>query len=323
MTGVRLRDGVEVTLKNGDTIVLDGGGGDACVLSHAHGDHLISSGSVVASELTAALAGVRREETPNVTEHPAINLHNAGHIAGSRAAELTDPSTDRTILYTGDFCVRDRFYLNGFEPIDADVLIMETTYGKPEYRFPPTDEVVDTVKEWLADTMDSVILLFGYALGRAQKLQRILMDSPRNRVFVTEAVQDLNSVIEQYLEVSFDSHTYSKKDELVAGDALVLPMQTSRLNWIEGLIERHNAVTAGFSGWAADQSFIYRRGFDEGFVLSDHCDYEELMDVVEAVDPEIVYTHHGYSEDFAQDVMSRFPCGSQPLKRNQSTLTDF
>lgn len=323
--GVRLRDGIEVEFSSGEVIVLDGNSaGDTTVVSHAHGDHLVDATSqVVASELTAALASVRQESTPTVIDHSAIELVNAGHIAGSRAARLTDPATDRTYLYTGDCCTRDRFYLAGFEPPEADVLIIETTYGDPDYTFPPTPDVLEGISEWLRETLDDIVVLFGYALGRAQKLQRLLADSPRSRMFTTEAVLELNDVVADRLGVSFPSQEYSRDTELQPGDALVLPMQTSRLAWIDSLIDTHDAVTAGFSGWAADSSFIYRRGFDQGFVLSDHCDFEELVAVVTAVDPEIVYTHHGFVDEFAHYLTSEYGYETRALKQNQATLGEF
>lgn len=324
-SGVRLRDGVEVELANGNTFVFDGAGtGEAAVLSHAHGDHLVErTNEVVASDLTAALAAIRQDNPPLVGDHPAISLRPAGHIAGSRAATLTDPDTGRTYLYTGDCCTRARFYLDGFDPVDADVLIIESTYGKPDYRFPPTDVVVEEIQDWLAETMDEVVLLFGYALGRAQKLQRILADSPRTRVFITDAIARLSDVIEAHLDVAFEGERYVSDVTLQSGDALVLPMQTSRLSWIESLIDEHDAITAGFSGWATDQSFIYRRGLDEGFILSDHCDFAELVDVVTTVDPERVYTHHGFTEAFADHLTAEYGYETRALKRNQSTLGDF
>lgn len=323
---VRLRNGIEVGFASGDGIVLDGRGtGDATVLSHAHGDHLVGpSTPVVASDLTVDLAGVRLDAgAPTVVDHPAVELHNAGHIAGSRAAVLTDPGTDQTVLYTGDCCTRDRFYLDGFTPVDADVLIVETTYGSPAYSFPPTDVVVTAILDWLEETMDAVVLLFGYALGRAQKLQCILAESPRSRVFVTDAISRLNAVIETHLDVSFDARCYGSDVDLEPGDVLVVPMQTTRLAWVESLIETHDAVTAGFSGWATDRSFVHRRGFDKGFVLSDHCDFDELVELVEAVDPDRVYTHHGFAGEFAQHLTSEYGYKTRALKRNQSTLGNF
>jgi putative mRNA 3-end processing factor len=323
---VRLRDGVVIELAEGTRVVLDGAAdGDVTVVSHAHGDHLVDGADrIVASELTAALAGIRQEETdPRATEHPAIELFPAGHVAGSRAARITDPETGRTYLYTGDVSTRNRFYLDGFEPVGADVLITEATYGEPGYAFPPTESVVDEIHDWLAGTMDTVVLVFGYALGRAQKLQRLLADSARSRVFVTDAIAALNTPIETALGVEFPARRYDAETDLEPGDALVLPMGTTRINWIETLIENHDALTAGFSGWATDDSFIYRRGFDRGFPMSDHCDFEELVGLVEAVDPETVYTQHGSADALADHLVTEHDHDATALKKDQSTLADY
>lgn len=328
MTGsVRLGDGVRIDV-GGEPFAFDArDAGEAVgVLSHAHGDHLYEDGAeeLVCSALTAALAGVRRDgPPPTPVDHPAVELVNAGHVAGSRAALLTDPEDGRTYCYTGDVCTRDRFYLEGFEPPDADVLVVESTFGSPAYVFPEEDAVHAAVVDWLDGTMDRPVVLFGYALGRAQKLQRLVDRSERDRLLVTDAISRLNGVIEGHLDVTFGAAPYGDDVALGPGDALVLPMTSGRLGWIEDLVERSDAVTAGFSGWAVDDSFVYRRGLDRGFPLSDHCDHEELLALVAAVDPETVYTHHGFADDFATTVAAELGVEAVSLKRNQRTLTDF
>jgi putative mRNA 3-end processing factor len=323
---VTLRDGVELALAGGETVLFDGAGSaDTTVLSHAHGDHVTEGADrIVASELTAALAAERVDGfDPTLVDPPHVDLVDAGHVAGSRAAVVTDPDTGRRYCYTGDCSTRDRFYLQGFEPPDADVLVIESTYGRPEYVFPPTDQVVAEIHDWLEDTMSRPVLLFGYALGRAQKLQRVLADSARSRTFVTDAVADLNTVIETHRDVAFPAERYGRDVDLQPGDALVLPMGSARLNWIQSLVDRHDARTAGFSGWAVDDSFVYRRELDAGFVLSDHCDFTELVDVVRAIDPERVYTQHGAADELAAHLTSEYGYESRALKENQSTLGDF
>ena len=329
--GVYLRDGVEIEFASGERIVCDGvpkGSSKQEVttaVSHAHGDHLVdTAGEIVASELTVALASVRQSECkPEKITHPAVDLIPAGHIAGSRAVLLTDPETDCRYLYTGDCRLSDRLYLDGFDLVDADVLILETTYGDPKYRFPSPEKTHNRIREWLAQTMDDVVILFGYALGRAQKLQVLLESTARSRVFITDAIAELNAVIESHREISFDARRYTTDVTLQPGDAVVLPMQTTRLGWIESLIEATDAITAGFSGWAIDDSFIYQRGVDKGFVLSDHCDYDELIELVTTVDPERVYTQHGFTETFATRLTREHGYDTQALKSNQSTLGDF
>ena len=253
--------------------------------------------------------------------HPNVELLNAGHIAGSRAALIDDG--EQTYLYTGDISTRDRFYLRGFEPPNADVLVIESTYGKPEYVFPEQETLEQEIVDWLDDTLDAPVLLFGYSLGRAQKLQRLVQRSDRSRLFVTEAISRLNRALEDAYDIEFEDQRYHSETELSEGDALVLPMQTNHLDFVEAIAENTGAVKAGFSGWAIEESFKYRGGYDVTFPLSDHCDFTELCNVVEAVGPEMVYTHHGFAEKFADYLVAETGVTAQALKKNQATLSDF
>ncbi|WP_224447642.1 MBL fold metallo-hydrolase RNA specificity domain-containing protein [Haloprofundus salilacus] len=328
MTGsVRYTDGIRIDLATGETVAADSEyvNGEINVLSHAHGDHLYRSapGDMVCSELTAALANVRRDDTEplNPTSHPAVELVSAGHVAGSTAAVVDD--AERTYCYTGDISTRDRFYLDGFRPPNADVLIIESTYGKPEYVFAPQDEIERELVDWLDDTYETPAILFGYSLGRAQKLQLLAQRSDRSRLFVTKAVERINAVIEDHLDVSFDASRFSREVELGAGDVLVLPTQTSRLAFVDDIVEETGALKVGASGWAVDRSFRFRGDYDETFVLSDHCDFDELVRVVEQAGPEQVYTNHGFADEFADYLAAELDYDARSLKRNQLSLGDF
>jgi|AntDeeMinimDraft_4_1070355.scaffolds.fasta_scaffold00101_61 putative mRNA 3-end processing factor len=325
---VSLGRGITLDFHEGETVVFDGSdGGDVPVLSHAHGDHTTSTNprGLVCSPLTAALATERRNlaNPLEAGSHPDIDLRPAGHVAGSRAAYVTDPASGRTVCYTGDVCTRDRLFLDGFDPQPADDLVIETTYGSPEYRLPPTDEVFADIRDWLRETMDRVVLLYGYALGRAQKLQMLATRAGRDRVFVTDAVADVNRVIEAHRDVSFAVERLDADVDLRPGDAVVLPPHEKRRGFVDGLVGDAETVDAGFSGWAVDSSYRYRRGYDVAFPLSDHCDFDELTAVVEAVDPERVFTHHGFADEFARHVTAEFGVESRALKRDQHTLADF
>ena len=323
---VRLTNGVAISAPGVGTVTADAAapGADVNVVSHAHGDHLfdaLPASGVVCSELTARLAAVRRDTDVIVpTSHDAIELLPSGHVAGATAALVE--SDVGTVLYTGDVSTRDRSYLSGFEPVDADVLIVESTYGRPGYVFPPHEEVEREISEWLVETHDSPAVCFGYALGKAQRVQSIVAASDRDRLFTTEAVLAINAVIEDALGVSFGAERYDDDVELGPGDVLVLPSQVGRFAWVRSLVADHGAVTAGFSGWASDRSYVHRRGVDRGFVLSDHCDFNELIALVEAVDPERVYTHHGFASDLAAE-LTRRSFDAVALKANQTSLGDF
>jgi putative mRNA 3-end processing factor len=192
-----------------------------------------------------------------------VELLPAGNVAGSRVALVTDPDGTR-YLYTGDVCTRSRFYLDGLEPPDADVLVVESTYGEPEYVFPDHETVAGEIRTWLAETADPVVL-FGYALGRAQKL-----------------------------------HVRQRTVHLgrgVAGRRCPRPADDDGPHRLDSVARAESdAVTTGFPGWAVDDAYRFRGDYDVTFPPSDHCDFGELVD---AVDPERVDTQHGFADAFA------------------------
>ncbi|MFB6119276.1 mRNA 3'-end processing factor [Halosegnis sp.] len=318
---VRYRDGIEIERADG-WLVADADTPPATgLLSHAHGDHLFSEppNQLICSELTAALAARRTDTDVTAAHHPAVDLRPAGHIAGSRAALIE--ADGGTVLYTGDVSTRDRFYLDGFEPPSADVLVVESTYGTPEYVFPPQWAVEQDIVDWL-DDVDGPVVLFGYALGRAQKLQLLVKRSRRNRLFVSDAIAALNEPIAAATGVTFGAERWDHDRALADEDALVLPTQLNGFAWVESLIESAGAATAGVSGWAVDESFRYQGGYDATFPLSDHCDFEELCRLVEAVDPEQVYTHHGFADAFARHLTAK-GYDATALRANQTSLSEF
>ncbi|QLG27031.1 mRNA 3'-end processing factor [Halorarum halophilum] len=325
-TGVSLRDGIHIDLSDGTRVVADASSpsGDVNVLTHAHGDHLFraSPGPVVCSPATADIARHRR--TNAIVEpgtDPRVELVSAGHVAGSTAAVVTDPDGTR-YCYTGDVSTRDRLYLDGFDPPDVDVLVVESTYGRPEYVLPSQAEVEGEINDWLDETMDCPVLLFGYSLGRAQKLQVLAEAAGRDRVFVTDGVAGVNAAVEPHVDATFGSATFGPDVDLGPGDALVLPRGRGTRDLVARLRDERDAVTAGFSGWAVDESFRYRGDYDATFPLTDHCDFRELCELVEAANPDRVYTTHGFTDELAIE-LTRRGFEATALRKGQAMLGDF
>ena len=317
---IRLRDGIHIEASR--TIVADSRSavGDVNFVSHAHADHTFrrTPETVLCSAETAALVrarmGVEFEFAESV---PGIELLPAGHVVGSRAALI---DADRRYLYTGDFSTRDRLYLDGFDPVPADVLVMETTYGDPRYRFPSQTELEDEICDWLTDH-DEPLFLFGYSLGRAQKLQRLARRATNRPLVVGDAIRTVNAAIEATTGITFDAEPF-ETDGLSGDEIVVLPSNLSRTDWVRNLVERVDGSMVGFSGWAVGSSYRYRGGYDATFPLSDHSDFDELVSTVEAVDPDVVYTQHGFADEFAGH-LQKLGYDARPLMRHQRSLLDF
>ncbi|QSX01116.2 mRNA cleavage and polyadenylation specificity factor-like protein [Haloterrigena alkaliphila] len=332
------------------------------VVSHAHADHTFRSApeTVVCSAETAAIAEARTGRGFEFVESaPGVDLVPAGHVVGSRAAlfDLEDGASGdvRRYCYTGDFSTRERCYLEGFDPdaVDADVLVMETTYGLPKYRFPSQDALEAEIGDWIRDNADRPLFCFGYSLGRAQKLQWIAREATggsggadasddygdgagadnddgngssdcAREILVSDSIHDVNEAIETATDgdLAFSGRPYDSLRDLT-DEIVILPSNQARADWVETAVEREGALKAGFSGWAVDDSFLYRGNYDVTFPLTDHCDFDELLETVRAIDPDVVYTHHGFDEAFADRLETEYGYRARPLKREQTTLEEF
>jgi len=320
---VRLRDGVHVETDRSVVFDARSAAGDVTVVSHAHADHARRSGAapVVCSRLTADLLAARAGVAlDHVTSAPGVSLRPAGHVPGSRAA-LVDLDGTR-VLYTGDVSTRDRGPLRGFEPVGADVLVVEATYGRPDYRFPPQAELEGRIRDFVADAA-APLVLFGYSLGRAQTLERLVAEATARRLVVHPTVHAVNRVVTESTGQRFDAVSWDEVDRLRPDDVVVAPAGARRGAWFAGQLARLDPVTAGFSGWAVHGSYRYRLGVDEAFVLTDHCDFDELVALVRAVDPDRVYTHHGFAAELAAHLAGEHGFDAVALRRGQRRLEEF
>ena len=317
------KDGIHIQLK--DKFVADSRKalGDVNIASHAHMDHAFQGdGNIVCSELTKKLLETRLGRELKICEHPDVELIDSGHILGSKAA-LIQQNGER-ILYTGDVSLQERAYMKGFNPPKADKLVIESTYGISAYRLPSQKEVEKRIQDWIQDTVKTPYL-FGYSLGKAQKIQYIIQQVTDRPIVAHGTVKKMNDAIEKSTNLEFTAKPYGEnKDLLKNGDAIFIgPTSFAKTDALNKLVKVSNGIKTGFSGWAATSNYKYRGGYDKVFTLSDHCGFDDLNKLVEKVDPEKVYTHHGFDSEFASYLKRKEGINARALKENQASLTDF
>ncbi len=298
---------------------------DYTFVSHAHLDHMHNpskSERIIASSATTELAKARGYDLGQTTEEvEGVELLDSGHILGSRAIRIADE-----VYYTGDASGRTRAFLGKCRTRQARILVMETTYGTPEYVFPPTAKLVKEVNALISSAYDRgvPVVLMGYPLGKAQLLSYFF--SSWEPMFYHENVATMNRIhIEHGVKLKtgrkFDPQ--KDKDSLPHGPwVMVSPMGSGRSRMMAHLKKRYGAVLVAFSGWALGSGYRYMMGADYSFPLSDHCDYQELVNLVQAVSPEMVYTVHGFANEFARD-LRKMGFSARPLGAYQSQLSEY
>jgi DNA ligase-1 len=279
-------------------------------VSHAHSDHIGNHSETILSAPTAKLmrarlAGKRLEHVMEfgVTETVRgmrVTLLPAGHIFGS--AQFYMEEEEDSLLYTGDFKLRPGLSAEQGEWRQADTLIMETTFGLPKYRFPPTEQVMAEMVRFCAECLEEeqTPVLLGYSLGKAQEIVCALARAGLTPM-LHGAVHKMTEIYRK-LKPDFpcDYEKYDAKE--IAGKVLICPPSANRTHMLTRIKNRRTAM---LTGWAVDAGAKFRYGCDAAFPLSDHADYDELVRYVELVKPKRVLTLHGFASEFAADLRRR------------------
>ena len=278
-------------------------------VSHAHSDHIAPHDEIIVSERTARLMqarmpGKRSEHVLPFGERRRVHdvdvtLLPAGHIFGS--AQIFLQSERGSLLYTGDFKLRHGKSAEAAEWTQAETLIMETTYGLPRYRLPPTQQVIDQIVAFCRESLEDgeVPVLLGYSLGKAQEILCAL-DGAGLVPMLHGSVFQMTRIYEQFGQSFCKYVRYNAND--VAGKVLICPPSANRSRMLEKIPRKRVAM---ISGWAVDPNAVYRYQVDAAFPLSDHADYTDLIRYVELVQPKRVLTLHGFAAEFARDLRDR------------------
>jgi len=282
------------------------------ILSHAHSDHAVAGhGEIWATPETLALYRRRHPEWEGTSRAVAygetaeagaasLTFFPAGHILGS--AQIRFEEAGRSLLYTGDVKRRASATARRAETPASDVLLTETTFGLPVFRFPPREEIVERlVAECRAALEDGKTpILLAYALGKSQEAAAILTAAGIPTVLHGAAWK----LTPEYAAAGtpFPLSRPYEQGPPGPGEALIVPPSCARTP-VVGKIKQRRVIY--LSGWALRAASRADFDADVRLPMSDHADFDELLAHVEEVAPEMVLTMHGYAGDFARILSNR------------------
>lgn len=226
-----------------------------------------------------------------------FSLHPAGHIVGS--AQVRVEYKGEVWVFTGDYKTEDDGLATPYEVVKCDTFITECTFGLPAFKWLPQQEVFNDINTWWAQNKaeGKTSVLFGYTLGKAQRLLKHL-DTDIGKIYTHGAVENMTEVIRPMVDLPPTKLiTRDTKKEEIAGNMVIAPPSAHGTPWIRKMTPY---VTGSASGWMAFRGARRRRAIDRGFVLSDHCDWQSLLESIKATGCEKVISTHGYSEIFSK-----------------------
>lgn len=227
-----------------------------------------------------------------------VSFHSAGHILGS--AQVRIEHRDRVWVMSGDYKRGLDPSCEPFEVVACDVFVSEATFALPIYRWEPGPTTVEKIYSWWRSDPERPSLLFCYSLGKAQRVLAELTAFTDRRVYLHGAVDTLTEIYRSQGIRMLPTQPVQEieKGHSFQGDLIIAPPSAHRSPWMKRF---KDPQTAFASGWMQVRGNRRRKGYEKGFVLSDHADWHELNQTIQETGAKTVFLTHGRT-----DVLARF-----------------
>lgn len=264
----------------------------SAVITHAHNDHAKpGNNQVFCTSNTAQIMQLRYKKNAAISffthnylqqftiKEIGITFYPAGHILGS-AMVLMEYLNVR-YLFTGDYKLQPDPTCQPIQLTQANVLITETTFANPAIKHPNPVKEIEKL-----NAIDSNIMLGVYALGKAQRVNKMISDyCPQKQIFVHHSILPIHLLYQnQYINIGtfFPYNRKSLKQSASNCIYLVPPVTFNSYQRVT------NVVRIFASGWKNLQSTTQNALF-----ISDHVDWDDILFTIEKVAPQQIWTIHG------------------------------
>lgn len=279
---------------------------DTAIITHGHGDHARSGHKrVLATPGTIAIMQVRygqecAEQLISIgyrsatTEHGVkITFLPAGHILGS--AQVLIEYQGSSVIVSGDYKRSTDPTCEAFEVHSCDVFITEATFGLPVFIHPPIETQIQKLLLSLRDNPDSCHLIGAYALGKCQRLIKALRQQGYMEPIYLHGAQvklcDLYQRLGIDLGILQPAQVLTKNN--AGGKLVICPPSALHDRWSRRF---GDVIVAYASGWMQIRARAKQKGIDLPLIISDHADWNELIQTLHEVNPKEVWVTHGREE---------------------------
>ncbi len=279
----------------GTSIYLDPKQPVACaVISHAHGDHAIPGhDTVFCTYQTAKLLRARFQNfafkivTPKYHEIFEIEgikfrFASAGHMLGS--AQIVWEKDNITTVYTGDFKRQHDDSCDPFEIVKCDNFITETTFAQPGKIHPPPADCLLALKDYPPTNF----VVGAYTLGKSQRLTQLINKHlPEFKVMLHTKMVKYHKLYEEAGFALGNWTTFQRQ---------IFRKEKGIIYLVPPPVLQNYLPSAGYlrgmtSGWEHLQS-----GYELSLPISDHADWNELLQTIKDTTAKNIYTVHGEDE---------------------------
>jgi putative mRNA 3-end processing factor len=284
------------------------------VITHGHSDHARPGhGAVLATADTLAIMRLRlgpsamgRSQALGYGEALSlggvtVRLAPAGHILGS--AQVVIDYQGRRAVISGDYKRHPDPTCDPFELVPCDLFVTEATFGLPVYRHEPDAQEVAKLLASLEDFPERTHQVGVYGLGKCQRLIALLRQAGYERPVWLHGA--LRTMTDYYAARGFDLGavpSVADAPDKLAGQIVLSPPSALGDRWSR----RFADPLAGFaSGWMRIRGRVRQRGVELPLIISDHCDWPELLRTITETGAEEVWVTHGREEALVHEMGKR------------------
>ncbi|CAN5264738.1 ligase-associated DNA damage response exonuclease [soil metagenome] len=283
---------------------------ERAVITHGHGDHARSGhGAVLATAETIAIMKVRYgpdsaerfEETtgPLTVNGVSVRLVPAGHILGS--AQIVLEWQGVRAVVSGDYKRRHDPTCRPYELVTCDLFITEATFGLPVFKHEPADREARRLVNSMRDNPERTHLLGVYNLGKCQRMIVLVRQAGFDgTIYLHGGLKSLCDLYER-LGVPLGDLKYvmEAKPAELKGALVLCPPSAISDRWSRRLAD---PLTAFASGWMRVRGRARQRGVELPLVVSDHCDWPELLQTIEETQAEEIWVTHGREDALTHQI---------------------
>jgi putative mRNA 3-end processing factor len=278
----------------------------AAVITHGHSDHARSGhAKAIATPDTLAIMACRYGEgfAGNRVELPygqAINpgdarvtLYPAGHILGS-AQVLIEYGGARLVI-SGDYKRRPDPAAREFELVPCDVFVTEATFALPVFCHPDPRHEIGKLLSSLEVFPESCHTVGCYPLGKTQRIMAELRRAGYDKtIYLHGALQRLTQLYEERgIELGPYAPVTPENRKSLAGEIVLCPPSALADRWTRPLPD---AIPAAASGWMQIRARAKQQRVELPLVISDHCDWPELIETIHETGASEIWVTHGREE---------------------------
>lgn len=274
------------------------------VITHGHSDHARVGGEIYyATKTSAPILRHRLGQDIILREHEygkpfemakaTVSFHPAGHVLGS--AQVRIEVNGEVWVISGDYKRSPDSSCEEFEVVPCDTFISEATFGLPVYAWPTSQAVAADILKWWQEYQEGPSLLFAYAFGKTQRILSELAHLTDKTVYLHGACETLTKIYRDQGIKMVPTKLVSEmpKDYKFEGDLVLAPPSGHRSSWMKRF---KHPQTAFASGWMQIRGNRRRRGYERGFVLSDHADWKDLVSTILSTGASRVLLTHGNTD---------------------------